>query len=267
MAKPKEIQPVMTPVNKICFMLYGPPGNGKTRLVGSSGPKTLIVKPPTDHTESIRVVGAEKWEVYDWSEMYNVREFAKHEGAKHYNWIWLDSISLFQDTGLDDIWDGTIARYPHRAEYTLDKLEYGINMWRLQQWVRDMVSFPGFNLGITAHPAELLNPVTNETKLQPWVQGKNMSTKIQGYMNIVGYLEVVTDDKGKNRRVLRTHGTERYEAKDQFDAFGEDGRLVDPTMPKIEEAIEAARASRRNGTRPKRGSARRRRVQRATARR
>ncbi len=240
MAKPDAITPLGRS-NKICFMLYGPPGNGKTRLIGERD-RTLIVHPPEDHTDSITTNDAEEWVVSDWTEMYNVHEFARHEGAKHYDWIWLDSISLFQDTGLDDIWDGVVATKPHRAEYSLDKGEYGINMWRLQQWVRHMVSIPGFNLGITAHPAELLNPMTKEIKYQPWIQGKNMATKIQGYMNIVGYLEVV-EQGNKKVRVLRTAGTEDYEAKDQFDAFPK-GRLVNPTMLKIESAIEEARASR-----------------------
>jgi AAA domain len=239
-AKPDAIQPIGKS-KKICFMLYGPPGGGKTRLIGERE-RTLIVRPPQDHLDSIRTTGAEEWTVYDWSEMYNVREFAKHEGRKWYDWIWLDSISLFQDTGLDDIWEGVIAQKPHRAQYQLDKGEYGVNMWRLQQWVRDMVGFPGFNLGITAHPAELINPLNGEAKLQPWVQGKNMSTKIQGYMNIVGYLEVV-DQKDGPRRVLRTHGTDKFEAKDQFDAFAK-GRLVDPTMTSIEAAIAASRNGR-----------------------
>lgn len=221
------------------MFLYGPPGNGKTRLIGSGGKGTLIVRPSTDHTDSIRTPGVEEWVVEDWAEMINVEEYMRHDGHKEYDWMWLDSISLFQDTGLDDIWAGVIAHKPHRAQYSLDKGEYGINMWRLQTWIRDMVGIKGFNLGITAHPEYMPNPITGEIKLQPYVQGKNMSTKIQGYCNIVAYLEVVMQD-GKEIRVLRTRGTETYEAKDQFDAFDE-GRLVSPTMPKIMDRITEAR--------------------------
>jgi len=242
--KPDAIQPVGRS-SKINFLLYGPPGAGKTRMMGSNQ-RTLIVHPPTDHMDSIRVSGAEEWIVPDWGEMNNVGEFARHDGAKYYDWIWLDSISLFQDAGLDDIWSGVIGQKPHRAEYSLDKGEYGINMWRLQTWVRNMVGLRGFNFGITAHPQELENPITGEMKLQPWVQGKNMSTKIQGYMNVVGYLEVVHQDGKEPRRVLRTWGTEKFEAKDQFDAFP-NGRLVDPTMEKFEKAIAKARRSSTNG--------------------
>jgi hypothetical protein len=267
-AKPAEIQPAgPKPGDKTTLFLYGPPGCGKTRLVGSGGGGTLIVRPYTDHTDSVRTPGVEEWEVKDWAEMFNVHEFLRHEGAKHYNWVWLDSISLFQDAGLDDIWDGVTAKYPHRKEYSLDKGEYGINMWRLQSWVRDIVGIQGLNFGITAHPEYLENPITGKTKLMPYVQGKNMSTKIQGYCNIVAYLEVVIDKNTKEpRRVLRFRGTEDYEAKDQYDAFPS-GRLVDPTMPKIEEAIAEVQATNIAKTRPKKAASTRRRAGARTRRR
>ena len=258
--KPPEIQPAgPKPGDPITFLLYGQPGCGKTRLISSGGAKvpTLIIRPFTDNTDSVRVGGVEEWEVHDWTEMYNVHEFLRHEGAKHYKWIWLDSVSLFQDTGLDDIWDGVIAKFPHRKEYSLDKGEYGINMWRLQTWVRDVVGIKGLNFGITAHPEFLFNPITNSTMLQPYIQGKNMTTKIQGYCNVVGYLEVVRQKDQTERRVLRVRGTEDYTAKDQYDAFT-NGRLVDPTMPKFEAAIKDAIAQNIINTSPRRPVRRRR---------
>jgi hypothetical protein len=75
-----------------------------------------------------------------------------------------------------------------------------------------------------------------------------MSTKIQGYMNVVGYLETVPQEGSRPRRVLRVWGTERFEAKDQFDAFSK-GRLVDPTMNKFVGAIEKARQEQRRAHR------------------
>ena len=252
MAKPQAIKSVQRS-KKISMCVYGAPGSGKTRLAGTGGEGTLIVRPPTDHTDSIRTQGVEEWEVHDWSEMLNVHEYLRHDGAKDFDWVWLDSISLFQDTGLDDIWAGVIAAKPHRAEWGLDRGEYNVNMWRLQQWVRHVVGIPGFHFGVTAHPAEIPNPVSGEVKLAPWVQGKNMSQKVQGYMNMVAYLEVVVDKEGETRRVLRTKGDERYEAKDQFDAFP-NGRLSDPTIDKIVESINATRTPR-STRKPKRKAA------------
>lgn len=243
MAKHPGIKPVQ-PGRNIALLVYSIPGAGKTRLVGTGGEGTLLIRPPTDHTDSIRTPGVEEWIVHGWEEMTEVHDYLRHDGEKH-KWVWLDSISLFQDTGLDEIWADVIADKPHRAQYGIDKGEYGRNMDRLGRWVRHTVALAKdhgmFNFGITAHPF-YGQTVDGESLLMPYVQGKNMAEKVCGYMNVVAYLDLVrSDDDGKvTRRVLRTQATDNYYAKDQFDAF-EGGRMVNPTIPKIEAAIAAAR--------------------------
>lgn len=262
MAKPDAIQPI-TRTKHIFMCLYADSGVGKTRLIGGHEGSTLIVRPPTEHTDSIRTPeGVDEWIVKGWNDMNEVEEYARHEGGKDYDWIWLDSISLFQDTGLDEIWADTIAAKPHRAQYGLDKGEYGVNMTRLARWVRSMVGVDQFNFGVTAHPMEMDDPVSGEVKLQPYVQGKNMTTKIQGYMNVVAYMEkkeIGKEGDKKIARVLRTEATETYVAKDQFDAF-DSGRMVNPTMPKIMAAIEAAKPKAKPARRKSTTTTRRKRV-------
>ena len=77
----------------------------------------------------------------------------------------------------------------------------------------------------------------------PWVQGKNMSSKLCGYTNATLFMEVATIGGTKNRRVLRTQPTDRYYAKDQFDMDTKTCRVVDPTMPKLVELMEAGRGA------------------------
>ena len=212
---------------KINFMLYGRPGIGKTRLVGG-WPDTLILRPPVDHTRSIRTKNVYEWVMRDWDTMNEAFEYLRHEASsgKH-PWVWLDSISLFQDIGLDDIWDRVVAEKPHHTRYGLDKGEYGINMDRLARWVRDVVELPGFNFGITAHPFDATDPETGEVLAMPWIQGQRMPQKICGYMNVVGYYTF--DSKG--RRVLKFDANPDYHAKDQTDLLGSE--MLDPTMSKI----------------------------------
>lgn len=227
--------------------VYSDPGVGKTRLAGTSPGKVLLIRPPTDHTDAMLVEDRARVEeavLYDWDGMNSMLDYLRHEGDQ-YDWVWLDSVSLMQDHLLDDIWDTVIHEKPARARYGPDKGEYGINMHRIGVWMRHVVGPDNFNFGWTAHTAQLLpsEDPEQERKLMPWVQGKNMSSKLCGYTNATLFMEVTTIGGNKNRRVLRTHATDRYYAKDQWDMDTKTHRVVDPTMPKITALIEERRGA------------------------
>jgi hypothetical protein len=242
--KPSQIQPIAAD-SKINLMLYAHPGIGKTTMIGSGPDKSLVIRPPTDSADPIKRQNPrmEQWEVTGWQDMDEALEWLRDERGGGYEWVWLDSISLMQDTGLDDIWEDVIAKKPARKEYGLDKGEYGVNMFRLSQWVRHMVGAKAFNLGITAHPAILPNPDKDDEEdesqpddiLMPWIQGKQMATKICGYMNCVAYLRVQkVKSKGEvvRRRVLYTDANGIYYAKNSLGQIP-NGRLINPTLPKL----------------------------------
>lgn len=190
--------------------------------------------------------------------MEDCYEHLRHEGEEKYSWVWLDSISAFQDIGLDDLWEVIITEKPARKRYGLDKGDYWINMQRLGRWVRDVAALSdrgAFNFGICAWPAELSNsPEDSEVdkKLMPWVQGKNMSMKMCGYVNIVAFGSVTS----KGTRRIQLNETERVYAKDQFDCTAK-GFMLNPTIPKLMDAIEAARAKRPEQKPTRRRTARR----------
>jgi len=230
----------------VCMLVHGDVGTGKTSLIGSGGKeyKTLILRPPVDHLQPIRHSGCSEWVMQNWTDCFEALEYCRHEGME-WDWVWLDSISLWQDVGLDDIWQAAIDRKPSRRDYGPDKGEYGINMGRIGEFVRHMVGPDLFNFGITAHSEDLPDPMSydGDVKRLPWIQGKGMISKVSGYMNLVGYLDVRTREirgEVRHQRVLHTQKTELYYAKDQFDAFP-NGQMINPTMPKIMEAINEAR--------------------------
>jgi hypothetical protein len=171
--------------------------------------------------------------------MEDVFEHCRHEGHKLYDWVWFDSISAYQDIGLDDLWQIIIDEKPARKRYGLDKGDYWINMQRLGRWVRDMATLSdtgAFNFGITAWPAELSPSPEDEEidrKMMPWVQGKNMAMKVAGYSNIVAFGTVTP----KGTRRLQLNETEHIYAKDQYDST-EKGYMLNPTMPKLIAAIQ-----------------------------
>jgi hypothetical protein len=268
---------------KINFLLHTDIGWGKTTLIGSGGHeyKTLIMRPPIDHVDPIIGSGCKEMVVRNWEETFEGLEQIRHEGHE-WDWFWIDSISLLQDIGLDDVYEGILdKRGPvgsperkAREQFGPDKGEYRVNMWRLGQFVRHVVGAGVVNLGITAHsfwyePKQgSVDEETVEPSLYPWIQGKAMPSKFCGMMNIVGYGNLRTRKRGTREiteRVIHTNKTERYYAKCQYklpdggNVFGPDGVIVNPTMPKIMEAINKGRIVRPSGRRrtvrrPTRGS-------------
>jgi hypothetical protein len=238
--------------------LFGGSSAGKTTMICTLE-DSLIIKPPIEHTNSVKnpAKGVKEWTVSSWSEMNDeVLQYLMEHGKDH-AFVWLDSASGWQDVGLDEIWQDTIAAKPERKKTQLDKLEYNKNFVRLSQWVRAVVGMQSFNFGFTAWPETLEDPNGNTT-LMPWIQGKNMANRFVGYMNLVTYLERVKDkNSGDMKRVLRIAESDKYFTKDQF---GLPERIVSPTVTKVMEAIEASRTQ--SGTR----STPRRRTRRTTTR-
>lgn len=113
--------------------------------------------------------------------------------------------------------------------------------------VRQLTKLP-YNVGISAHVMTTTESGGDGTLFMPQVQGKNMPSKISGYMNVVGYLgKAKVDDKVVQRMQFRREG--RHYAKDRWDALGP---FVDrPTLPKVEKMIEEKRKALIDASKPK----------------
>lgn len=236
MPRPRAIVSLQetTDLSHIRMCLYGDPGSGKTPLIGT-GARTLILD-ADNGLESAKIAGskADRWRMKDHGDLMEAYEFLRHGGTDDYSWVWLDSITLFQERGLTAIMQDLIdSGKTHRHLYLPDKGEYGQNMQRIKIWFRDMVDLP-MHFGFTAHVLRTEDR-DGAVVYMPSVQGKGMPDSLGGYMNIIGRL-IVEERKGEQVRVLQVQKHETYYGKDRFGAVPQ-GRLLNPTIPKLEALV------------------------------
>lgn len=246
--------------NYVRFMLYGDPGVGKTPMIGT-GSDTIILD-ADNGTQAAGLAGstAKRIRITDWDDMEEAKEWLRHEGHREYRWAWLDSTTLFQDRGLDHIMQVLVAGKAHRKIWAPDKGEYGQNMNRLMIWVREMVEIP-MHIGMTAHvmrtEVDHVTPdgdIETHTLYMPHVQGRQMPSKVCGEMNVVGYMYAKEKEDGQVVKYLRFRGDEYHYGKDRF-GMTKNGIMANPSIPKIEQAIEGKVPARRTAGAKKAGVA------------
>jgi hypothetical protein len=256
MPDPKAIESAAE-LKHIFWMCYGDPGVEKTRrMVGKLPGNVLIVRPPTGHIDAMEPGDKSRmkqWVVRDWDDMTQAEEYLRERGGK-WDWVAVEDLSLLQDHLLDDELDTEIhqiSRNPNRKLFGPDEGVYGRNFYKLASWFRDIIGPDLFNLLVICHVSSspLASPDKDSEgdpihKMMPWIQGKNMSTKICGYMKMVTLMG--EDDKGL---FLRTKSNQYYYAKDQFH-IAPSGVVRDPTSDKVVAMIDKRRAANRPTRKP-----------------
>lgn len=233
------------------WLCYGDPGTEKTRrIVGKLPGNNLIIRPPTGHIDAMEPADKSRfkqWKVADWDDMTQVEDYLREKGGK-WNWVVAEDFSLLQDHMLDDELDteiNQISRNPRRALFGPDEGVYGRNFYKLASWMRHIIGPDLFNLLVICHASA--NPLPSPDKdpegdpiqkLMPWIQGRNMSAKICGYMKMVTLLA----EDGKGGKQLLTRSNQYYYAKDQFH-IAPNGVLKDPDGAKVVRLIEQRRGS------------------------
>jgi hypothetical protein len=231
----------------INFGLYSHPGEGKTVFWGSGGNDVCYMSSDPEGTISSEALGNRfhKIEVTDYEELQEAYEWFKESAEPKrigIRWIIWDSVTLFQDRVLiDDIMVDAIADNPRQEEFVPSRREYLINMNKIGRYVRQFVDLP-FNCGFSFHVMTSVESGGDGTIFMPQVQGKNMPSKIAGYMNVLGYLgkaKVNVDGKEATIQRILFQREGRYYAKDRWHALGH--HIDKPTLKKVEDAIEKRR--------------------------
>lgn len=227
--------------SRIKMLIFSHPGEGKTVFWGSGGQDVLFINSDPEGTISATAQGHRYHTVdaFDYDDIEQVYDWLKGDQPSDFRWIVWDSLTLFQDEALqDDIMVDAHAENPKQEEFVPSRREYLINMNKIGRMVRQMAKLP-YNLGISCHVMTTTESGGDGTIFMPQVQGKNMPSKIAGYMNVVGYMHKRTVDE-KTAQTILFQRQGRYYAKDRWNALG---TYVDrPTLPKVEGLIEEQRA-------------------------
>lgn len=238
MSRPQSIAPIQqsaftSPIN---MLVYAYPGEGKTPLWGTGG-NSMLIMDSDGGLDSARSLGstAQSAQVTDYRELDEIYEYVKNE--KHeFTWVVWDSLTLFQDrTLIDEIMVDAVADNPNQDVDVPAVRHYLKNMNRIGKYVRAFAALP-INFGISCHVMADFDQDGNPV-LQPLVQGKGMSSKVSGYMNVIGFLGKAETPEKKQVQRLLTAKVGKYFARDRFNALTP---FVDkPTIPKIEGLINA----------------------------
>lgn len=246
-------------------LVYGYSGIGKTPMWGTGGKELLLMD--SDHGTESAVSSGSKCDIVsvpgfkELAEIYDYLRYSK-DAQRLYRWVVWDGISLFMDRVLiDEVVPDAHAQNPRQSADVASMREYLVVQNRVSDFVRRFVSLP-INFGMSALVMTAEDPEGNLIYV-PMIPGKKgeFSSKICGYMNIVGYYGMTP----RGTRRLLTEQTGHYYARDRFNAIKtrtKDGQLRgwlnDPTVPKLEQLVEEKR--KQNGKDQASGRQRRRRT-------
>ena len=155
---------------------------------------------------------------------------------RKYNTVIVDSLAevetycMYQLLGVSD--STRLDEEVQSAEWS----EYKRNHNMIKRLVRAFRDLP-MNVIMTC-PQNYIQDETKKQKYSPALTGK-LSTQIQGFMDMVGYLVVGTaDDEGRapRRLYVQPSGSGRYDAKNRFASF-KGNHFDDPTMQTILEQV------------------------------
>lgn len=240
--KPDQNDLVNKPINMI---LYSHPGIGKTVFWGSGGEKVLFISSDPEGTISAAAQGHRFHEVIaeDYDDLDDIYAWLKHDKPDDFSWIVWDSLTLFQNRALqDDIMVDASEINPNQEEFVPSKREYLISINRIGKMVRQFGALP-YNTGVSCHVELTKESGGDERIFMPQIQGRNMPSKISGYMSVVGYMDFGPSQADPEKEVQRIQFQPRgrFYAKDRWDALGD--YMDRPTLPKVEKLIEERRAA------------------------
>jgi len=233
------------------FLLCAGPGFGKTVFFGTGGPKVLFLTTDKEGTLSAAMMGSDskEWPINNPNDMVAAYKYLRDGGIEKDGWEWvvIDNISEAEEQFK---WDN-IARDHKRNPATMDEFvptqgNYQRTQNQLLSLVKQFLDLP-VSVGFTAW-IETSEDNNGEEYFAPAIHGQKgaIAQMIAGYMNIVGYGEVIHDDAGDEHRRIHFAHNGPNRGKDRYMALGK--YKTDLTLPKMDALINKKIAERTGKT-------------------
>jgi hypothetical protein len=237
---PKQVRSLGVSDKFIRSLIVAAPGFGKTVLAGTA-PNALFITTDPEGTLSAWAFGSEaqEWEIKDWSEIMQAYTYLRDGGIEEMglDWILIDNASEAQNFGMVETMTKARLTNSKLDEFVPSQADYQRSQNMMLKMVKQFNDLP-VNVLWTAWQ-KIEEDIDGNSYFAPAIHGQQgaIAQMIAGYMNVVGYGEVVEVDGKEVRRIWFTHHGP-FRGKDRFVALGRkrDGL----TIAKMQEIITAA---------------------------
>ena len=229
-------------------LVYGDSNVGKTHLAGTLPGKVLwLVAEPGFKTAPRNGAVGKAYRISNTAQALAAVDYL-YSSKANYDWVVVDGLSTMQDrirlAYAQEAFDVDPSKRQHRN--LPDRPDYYNTQNFLLSWIPALIDAPP-NMLITAHAYRTDKTDDGELMVFPGIQGKvnQTSNSVSGLMDFTGYMEIgKIKREGAARRARLLHFTPpndnpdvRYICGSKFP--GLQGKLVNPTMRKVMEGINA----------------------------
>lgn len=241
MVIPKEIRPLGEYDKWMRMLLVADSGFGKT-VFGGTAPNALFLTTDKEGTVSAKVLGskAREWKIHDHNEMLKAYRYLRDGGIKELGleFLVIDNASETQTLGMEATMALARSKKKDLDEFIPTQQDYQRSQNMFLAMVKQFNDLPVHIIWTSWQKIE--EDHEGEIFYAPGIHGQQgmLAQTVAGYMNIVGYGEVIEDDNGKeHRRIWFTHHGP-FRGKDRFNVLGK--YRTDMDVPKMMALVEGA---------------------------